>query len=71
MRNVFAYTDVRPVSYPEYVSINEVDGEAKVTVRSPRSPDGREGATASMTLPPDQLARLAVAFQKYLPSSGS
>jgi hypothetical protein len=41
--NLFAYTDMSPVSYPGYVSVNRVEnGDVEVTVRS--APTVRNGA---------------------------
>jgi hypothetical protein len=52
-RNIYAFTEPSG-SYPGYVSVNvEADGRVSVTVRS--SPQkGREGTTASFTLPAEQ-----------------
>lgn len=56
MKPIYAHT-APGSNYPEYLSINDVNGEIKVTVRSPAT--GNEcGAGATMTLPRDQIPAL-------------
>jgi hypothetical protein len=55
-RNIFAHT-APGSSYPEFLSVNEQDGNIEVTVRSPASGDV-EGTQATMTLPRDAAKEL-------------
>lgn len=62
-RNIFAYT-APGGPYPEYVSINRVDGEIYISVRSP---DG--GPTAKMRLPADRLDEMIYALRGARPTN--
>lgn len=50
MTNIAAYTAPTP-SFPAYLSINRVDGDVQVTVRSASRTDGVEGPQAVITIP--------------------
>ncbi len=56
-RCVFAYT--APGFEPEYLSLNVVNGELQITVRSAKDPNVVAPPTAMMTLPADQILSLA------------
>lgn len=57
-KNIFAYTAPTGIGYPEYLSINERDGEITVTVRGPIRDDRSCGETVDMTLPHDEMRTL-------------
>lgn len=55
--NLYAYTEVRPETYPGYISINETANDLiEVTVRSPGHLGDR---TASLKMTREQLTDMA------------
>lgn len=60
-RNIFAYT-APSGSYPEYVSINERDGNVVLTARSRGTP----GAVVDVPLPREQMIALQSALNREL-----
>lgn len=44
--------------YPQYLSINEIDGIVEVTIRATRGADGSCGPTISVKLQPDEYKNL-------------
>jgi hypothetical protein len=61
-RNLFAYTAPGP-SYPEYLSLNEIDGELVLDVRSQAPPTGN-GQTARITLDPQHAREFGLALMQ-------
>jgi 3-dehydroquinate dehydratase len=61
-RNIFAHTEPG-ASFPAYVSLNDVDGEVLLTVRT-RGEGGRNVGCAALTV--EQLEELATAIDNYL-----
>jgi hypothetical protein len=69
--SVFAYT--APGSeYPEYLSVNLNEGAVEITVRGPKQPASRpvqwvsSGASATMTLPRNEIEELHAALGRFL-----
>lgn len=65
MENIFAYTEIdyQPAYYPGYVSLNERNGQAELSVRT------RGTADASvLPLTDEELGKLAASIQIYLQS---
>jgi len=56
-RNIFAYTSPEAI-YPAFVSLNERDGFASLTVRGPRKEDGSSGDTIEVPVPRAELLKL-------------
>jgi hypothetical protein len=59
-RNLFAHT-APGSSYPEYLSLNEIDGELVLDVRSQAPPTGN-GQTARITLDPERARAFGLAL---------
>lgn len=59
-RNLFAHTEPGS-SYPEYLSLNEIDGTIVLDVRSKNPPDGN-GLTARIALAPGLAQELGMAL---------
>jgi len=51
MKNLSAWTPTGTGPYPPYVSINFKDFLVEITCRSPATSDGRDGATAVVSMP--------------------
>lgn len=67
MENIFAYTEIdyQPAHYPGYISLNERDGQAEVSVRS------RGTAHASvLRMSDEELERLSNNIRAYLQQKG-
>lgn len=57
--NIFAWTAPPGAAYPEYISINDRDGNVEITVRSP-SVGARCGDVGCIVLPPEEVDRLTL-----------
>lgn len=70
-KNIFAFT-APGAEYPEYLSINDVDGKVEITVRGPRKPPTEDrpyvqcGDCGCMTIPRSELIALATALLKEI-----
>lgn len=67
--NITAYT-APGATYPEYVSINERDGQVEITVRAPATADGQCGVTAAMKMTWDAFDRLIAEASVELAARG-
>lgn len=59
-RNIFAYT--APCLEPAYLSLNLVDGELQISLRSPKEIGGH----AMMTLPREKIGELALGLVQLM-----
>jgi hypothetical protein len=66
MSNIYAYTTPYD-GYPAYVSVNtdDVVGHVRLTVRSPKTNDGRCGDTGEISMDPKQFRQFAQAIYSY------
>lgn len=60
--NIYAFTEAESISYPGYVSINEIETDKiEITVRSP----GNKGINqAALVISEDKLLEMAKAIQE-------
>jgi len=70
--NIFAYTANNPKdpTYPEFVSMNVVDGKFQITVRGPKKSDESCGDVATCTLPLAEIVSMINAPFKALMELG-
>lgn len=62
-RTLYAFTATHGRAYPEYLNVSATpDGGLAVIMRAPPADAGYEGATVSVTIPPEQRAALLAAL---------
>lgn len=63
--NIYAHTEMTP-NYPGFVSLNTSEGKVELIVRESVHKDGTCGNTVTLTLPLEELPRLAKNLREYL-----